>query len=92
MPRIPVIAVPTMGLDPDNPTKVLPGLEACKSPNPSSLKNGCMGTAPSIGMDHFGLWCASGSSGGLRVLQALRIPAADLACLLNNPCPSMRVL
>ncbi|CAL5224046.1 g6670 [Coccomyxa viridis] len=49
-------AVPAMGLDPEDPTKVLPGLEACKSPNPSSLKNGCLGTAPSIGMDRFGLW------------------------------------
>ena len=50
--------MPAMGLDPEDPTKVLPGLDACKSPNPSSLKNGCMGTAPSIGMDQFGLWCA----------------------------------
>ena len=60
--RAPDIAVPTMGLDPEDATKVLPGLEACKSPNPSSLKNGCLGTAPSIGMDQFGLWCASGST------------------------------
>ena len=51
--------MPVMGLNPEDPTKVLPGLEACKSPNPSSLKNGCLGTAPSIGMDQFGLWCAS---------------------------------
>ena len=75
MPRTPVIAVPAMGLDPEDPTKVLPGLEACKSPNPSSLKNGCLGTAPSIGMDQFGLWCAPVS---LQASLALHSPALDL--------------
>ncbi len=48
-----------MGLDPEDASKVLPGLEACKSPNASSLKDGCMATGPSIGMDQYGLWCAS---------------------------------
>lgn len=47
-----------MGLDPEDATKVLPGLDGCKSPNPSSLKDGCMATGPSIGIDQYGLWCA----------------------------------
>lgn len=51
-----VVAVPVMGLDPADTTKVLPGLESCNSPNPTTLKNGCLGTAPSIGMDQYGLW------------------------------------
>lgn len=50
--------MPTMGLDPEDAAKVLPGLDACKSPNPSSLKDGCMATGSSIGIDQYGLWCA----------------------------------
>ena len=49
-------AVPTMGLNPEDSSKVLPGLDACKSPNPSSLKDGCLATSPSVGMDEYGLW------------------------------------
>ena len=39
-------------------SSVLPGLDGCKSPNPSSLKDGCMAAGPSIGIDQYGLWCA----------------------------------
>ena len=49
-------AVPTMGLNPEDSSKVLPGLDACKSPNPSSLKDGCLATSPSVGTDEYGLW------------------------------------
>ena len=85
MSRMPVIAVPAMGLNPADPTQVLPGLEACKSPNPSSLKNGCMGTAPSMGMDQYGLWCASGSSGGLQVFTST--PRSSSRPCLPVPTP-----
>ena len=86
---MPAIAVPVMGLNPEDPTKVLPGLEACKSPNPSSLKNGCLGTAPSIGMDQFGLWCAADS---LQASQTIHSPALALACPSQHPGSLVQVL
>ena len=81
--------MPVMGLNPEDPTKVLPGLEACKSPNPSSLKNGCLGTAPSIGMDQFGLWCAADL---LQATQTLHSPTLDCACPSQQPRSHLRVL